>query len=202
MVQLLLAHSWNFCVFPELTEPFWTAFFFLFEHSMWSRSFWCPLWSGASGLYWSQWEIAQMAWKVLKHTRWLQWASSKHTNPDPPKRLDWRQDVLKSSMYILCADTIPAWCVDSSGFKAWLKTQYHSDQSKFTQNKILKSYSSCGEKGSKWHPTHTLTHAHSLSTRMGPIYTGATSTKFNKSAYTKTVMYINNWLLMLMPCNE
>ena len=80
-------------------------------------------------------------------------------------------------MVILCTCCVQTWYQLSVWTQVALRHEWK--HSKFTQNKILKSYSSCREKQSKWHRTythtHTHTHTHTL-THTHSVYASARST--------------------------
>lgn len=189
------AHSRLDCAFPDLTGPIGTLFFILFEHSMRSRCLLahrCPLRSGACGVFWSQIEIAQMSTQSPRvNTVSIQQTKQTHMTGSQTGS-SWIVHGYSMYWYMLCANMAPAQCVDSSGFKAWVKTE-RSDRIHTKQNSgILEQLS--------WERGANGTNTNTLSICKCQIYTGATATNFSKPAYTKN--YINNWLLMYMACNE
>lgn len=114
-------HSRLVCIFPDFRGPICTLFFILFEHSMWSRCLLAhcgPLRSGACGIFGSQTEIAQMSTQSprvntvsVQQTQQMQLTGSQAGSS---------QIFNGYFMYrnMLCANMVPAQCVDPSGFKA------------------------------------------------------------------------------------
>lgn len=94
--------------------------------------------------------------------------------PTPNKKKEIRLEVWCSKifhgnfMYILYADMISAQSVDC-GFKAWLKHSITVIRANSHKTKSWNLIAAVVRKRSKWHQTHTLTYAHSLSRRMGQI---------------------------------